>query len=719
MSQSDAHKTWLLIGISVFLFLQYVSFVRAETVFIDASVPIVCGNTVVELGESCDDGNIVSDDGCSSACTNEPGPDSPNPPPPVPGPAPEPAPVPAPEPAPAPAPAPAPGGGAEGGAPGGQGGGGSGGGGPGGGQQPLGPGVFAGRLNTGDFTFFIGDGIIPSAPINGVIFSFPNDDMLVFLDRATFEKQHIDSLWIIVNGERIPFALRGDLGGWGIQFKSPKSGASPIAIGIRYNDDLVDVLSFRVKSLSYGLILEKGIDEPLPGAIVTLYDAATGRLWPAEQFGQANPQVTGPSGGYGFIVPNGSYKLIIKKEGYREYRTLSFSVNNHLVNRIIEMVKRTGTLDEVYDEGLGLLENAANITKFLGEKAREQLQLLGQTLGEVGRKVQEVADNPEVEKATREVVAPTAVGLSILSTLPSLWGIILPLLRFLFLQPILLVGKRKREAWGMVYNSLTKVPVDLAIVRLIDARTHKVLQSRVTDTSGRYVFVVEPGQYVIEAKKPGFLFPSGVLKTAVTDGTLVDLYHGEPIAAEQEAVTITPNIPLDPEGKIETPRRIIWEKRLRVIQHVISVGGVAVTGVALYITPTWYIGAFLALHVVLYGLFMRYVKPRKPDGWGIVYDMASKRPLGRAIVRLFSKQYNKLIDTELTTKEGKYTFLAGPSDYYVTYEKQGYEKVSKEVKVKEEEGGVIKEKVGLQRRGVAPPTTPPPPPPDEDKNPKK
>lgn len=28
----------------------------------------VCGNSIVETGETCDDGNTVSGDGCSSTC---------------------------------------------------------------------------------------------------------------------------------------------------------------------------------------------------------------------------------------------------------------------------------------------------------------------------------------------------------------------------------------------------------------------------------------------------------------------------------------------------------------------------------------------------------------------------------------------------------------------------------------------------------------------------
>lgn len=36
-----------------------------------AGSPYSCGNNVLDEGEQCDDGNMVSNDGCSSTCENE------------------------------------------------------------------------------------------------------------------------------------------------------------------------------------------------------------------------------------------------------------------------------------------------------------------------------------------------------------------------------------------------------------------------------------------------------------------------------------------------------------------------------------------------------------------------------------------------------------------------------------------------------------------------
>ena len=211
---------------------------------------------------------------------------------------------------------------------------------------------------------------------------------------------------------------------------------------------------------------------------------------------------------------------------------------------------------------------------------------------------------------------------------------------------------------------------------------------------------MEPGEYFIEIDKPGFVSPSRLLLSAKEDGQIVDLYHGEKIIVDENSINITPNIPVDPVGESRPLKRVAWEARLRVIQHVVSIFGVIATLIALYITPTWYIAVFLGVHLILYLLFVSYIKPKKPKGWGIVYDKSTQKPLNRVVARLFSKKYNKLVESKLTDKGGRYAFMAGPSDYYVTYEKEGYHaKKSGDIVLKGEEDVMVKNDVVLEKVG--------------------
>lgn len=375
--------------------------------------------------------------------------------------------------------------------------------------------------------------------------------------------------------------------------------------------------------------------------------------------------------------------------------------------QIVNVVER---LAEAVNPDATILENIGNVAREIGAEVKEQVVVQSQAVAKAVREVAKKTQEPAVQEANKRVAAPAAISISVAAVVPSLWSIFVPLFRFLFFQPLLLLGKRKRQAWGQVYNTLTRLPVDLAMVRLVDAKNNRVIQSRVTDKEGRYVFLVAPGEYLIEVVKQGFAFPSQLLKGAQSDGRMVDIYHGETIRAAEDGVMITPNIPLDPIGFSKTPRRIVWEGRLRIIQHVISIIGIVATIVSFVISPTWYIGGFLIAHIVLYGMFFRYIKPQKPKGWGIVYDADTKEPVGKAVARLFTKQYNKLVSAQVTDSKGHYSFLAGPSEYYVTVEKIGYAPGRVEgIMLKEGEPGLIARDIALPKAtdGASVDQTPP------------
>jgi hypothetical protein len=61
-----------------------------------------------------------------------------------------------------------------------------------------------------------------------------------------------------------------------------------------------------------------------------------------------------------------------------------------------------------------------------------------------------------------------------------------------------------------------------------------------------------------------------------------------------------------------------------------------------------------------------------PKQWGTVYDAKTNKPIEKAIVRLFTKEYNKLISTQVTGSKGRYAFLAGPSAYYLSIQAPGH-----------------------------------------------
>ncbi|MBD3311224.1 MAG: hypothetical protein GF349_01850 [Candidatus Magasanikbacteria bacterium] len=536
------------------------------------------------------------------------------------------------------------------------------------------------RIDLQNIEVWLSERTVQAVFLDRTVSTLSGDQITILISAESLADRPVVGLSYYLNSDVYNFVYNPVDNIYSLDIVAPRAGTYESIVEVRYEEQITDTLNFFVRTHNLGQIQDKRNGNSLEGVEVKLVRPEQGdRIWSAENYRQENPQVTNSFGAYGYVVPIGTYKLIATKNQYRVYESQPFYVGNNVINRNFELIYIPPKLEEVIDEDAALIENVGNVARNISEKATAQVAVL-----------QELSDDPKVEEATKKVAAPAVLTVSLAAVMPSLWSIVLPLLRFLFLQPLLLLGRRRRKRWGIVYNSYSKLPIDLAVVRLLDAATGKVVRSRVTDKEGRYLFIVDPGEYRIQVIKQDYVFPSEILKEVKTDRELVDLYHGEKIKVTEQNVSLTPNIPIDPADVKKTPRRIKWEKRFRVLQHIISIAGIVATIISLYISPTWYLWVFLGIHLLLYSLFFIYVKPKKPKGWGIIYDKNTNKPIGKVMVRLFTKDYNKLVASQVTDTKGRYSFLVGPNDYYITYQKPGYKPVrSDDISMKKGDKGII------------------------------
>ena len=121
----------------------------------------------------------------------------------------------------------------------------------------------------------------------------------------------------------------------------------------------------------------------------------------------------------------------------------------------------------------------------------------------------------------------------------------------------------------------------MAVVRLfkVDPSSKNIgrlVKSRVTDKEGRFFFLVQPGTYRIVVSKRELLYPTKILAQSKEDGEYLDLYHGEEITVTERDAVLSPNIPLDPGDatNLKTPKKVVWQERMRKIQNVVAVSGV-------------------------------------------------------------------------------------------------------------------------------------------------
>lgn len=120
------------------------------------------------------------------------------------------------------------------------------------------------------------------------------------------------------------------------EFNSPvTSGEYEVLTVITYEDDSKGTQVVQMVTVvdPEGYIFEskEGKEVRVPGAIVSLdwlnSETNTYERWPANQYGQENPQITDVTGQYAFLVPPGLYRLKVEAPGYSTYEGKPFPVN--------------------------------------------------------------------------------------------------------------------------------------------------------------------------------------------------------------------------------------------------------------------------------------------------------------------------------------------------------------------------------------------------------
>lgn len=526
------------------------------------------------------------------------------------------------------------------------------------------------RITFGDLRFIAGNRHIPLAPRDGRVAVLAGTTLSIMLPRSVLAAPP-SSLIANVDGlDSHQFAYEQSADGYYADITAPPIGLHNIFIQVDYGAGQLDNITVPLPSLPQGNITEDA--RPLGGAMVSLFSESGGRI-ATDNWGSPNPRLTNENGTYSWVVPNGRYYLSASKDKFYARITQPFVVENNIVNPDLELVRQPPELLEDITATSTLPEVVRALGKNTLAKTKAAARLGIQKAIDAKAAVDNFTGDVAVQETAAEVVAPAVVSVAAISTVSLIsWTNLLPFLRFLFLQPLMLLGLRRREGWGEVYNALDKLPIDLATVRLINQETGRVVQSRVTDVKGRYAFIANPGAYRIETVKANFLFPSQLLAGFKDDGLRPDVYHGETIEVSEKDAVITANIPLDPVGEHKLPVRIVWQKFWRGVQLILSWLGIATTVVSLYISPRWYVWALLGVHALLFIIFRRLAVPPKVKSWGIVYDVATKSPVGRTVARLFNSQFNKLVSTQVTDGHGRYYFLAGDNQYYITYDHPEY-----------------------------------------------
>ncbi len=335
-------------------------------------------------------------------------------------------------------------------------------------------------------------------------------------------------------------------------------------------------------------------------------------------------------------------------------------------------------------------------------------------------------------------LAPILVLLALLNLFSTFsLGNIIPFLRYIwqvFTEPLLYFGEDKRKGWGVVYDSQTKKPIDLALVRLYNKKTKKLIETKVTDFEGRYIFIIEGGaEYYLEVLKPGYTFPSRILASIQSDKNYDHIYHGEIIsidhsidAKKKEQGYIAYNVPLDikegvvysnevPHKPIKTSIRNIKELdgasdarllkdnknifgaiRNFKIHIVLACIGPLLGLISFIFAPSWITSVLFLLHLAMLFFFIVLARKKDEKPFGRVYNKDNNNSLSKSVVRLFDSKYGRLLSTTVSKSDGRYGFLAGDNKYLLNSTKEGFVFPEGKIEIMGEKQGIIKKNLGMK-----------------------
>lgn len=241
--------------------------------------------------------------------------------------------------------------------------------------------------------------------------------------------------------------------------------------------------------------------------------------------------------------------------------------------------------------------------------------------------------------------------------------------------------KQTTRFWGIVYDSVSKQPLDPVIVKLMYVDGREV-ETCVTDIAGRYGFLARPGRFKIYARKTNYLFPS---KNAPgdNDGIYENLYHGEFFLLHQDYEVVAPNIPMDPavsDWNQEAKQSVIKKYPnikyfFKMLATIIFWFGFVINGVSIYKTfpqtrPILYIiaGIFLLLLVLSTVL---------PDTrlWGKVKTKTVLAPGENLFLELRDTKFPEIGFGKAVVKEdGKFLLRSNKGKYMLLVSKAGINK---------------------------------------------
>jgi hypothetical protein len=283
-----------------------------------------------------------------------------------------------------------------------------------------------------------------------------------------------------------------------------------------------------------------------------------------------------------------------------------------------------------------------------------------------------------------EAIAPiavpvgVAVGVSqavvLAANIGSFYDLYLLFLKFMGLLAGLF-RKKKPEPWGVVYDAITKQPIDPAYV-VVERMEQGEKKSAITDLDGRYGFLLSPGKYSLVANKTHYKFPSEKLLGKTHDELYDNLYFGSPFELLENQI-VRYNVPLDPvefdwnefaknKGKIFS----LYSRRQKLrawVFNALFYTGLIIAAYGIILHPTRLNGLLLSIYGIV--IIFQTLWKRKHKVTNLISKI-TRQPIPFAIVSVTVPGVGVLMKKVVTDQLGRFYLLVPPGIYDIAVQEK-------------------------------------------------
>lgn len=238
---------------------------------------------------------------------------------------------------------------------------------------------------------------------------------------------------------------------------------------------------------------------------------------------------------------------------------------------------------------------------------------------------------------------------------------------------------KKDRPWGVVYDEKTHKAVPFAVLRLFLKGSKAMIAQTVTDSEGKYGFIIDPGEYRLEVEHPEYQ------KTKLE------------ISVDKASSSIIQDISLSSEKTYSfanSYRKLLQgvNKIFTAITPGITIIGLLLSSIAIVLKPSTVNIVFFFIYLLLALLYV-YKRLRRPKFWGIVYDADSNLLVPNVLVKIFDRKDWQMVNTHITDNKGRFPLQENPGEYAILLSSRDYNFPSgkqKDLKVIEEKlGGLL------------------------------